>query len=190
MWRVAPLRADEKPAPERLVAIAGERRLDDLHLTGNLSMLRLLDLPAILELRVGDAHEPRWVALTAIDDSRAVLVVDGVRTPVDGALLDRVWFGDAHVLWRDIEGLGPTFGTEARGPHVGRLQELLTRVGVYRGPANGIFDPSTEAAVLEFQRSRLLVPDCRVGRLTRIILYAAAGGYAGPTLVAGKGESS
>jgi len=190
MWRVAGLRADEKPAPDRLVAIAAERRLDDLHLTGNLSMLRLLDLPAILELRVGEAHEPRWVALTAIDDSRAVLVVDGVRTPVDGTLLDRVWFGDAHVLWRDFEGLGPTFGTEARGTNVGRLQELLTRVGLYRGAATGVFDPATTAAVLDFQRSRLLVPDCRVGRLTRIILYATAGGYSRPTLGAGTGGAS
>ena len=190
LWRVAALRADEKPSPERLAAIAAERRLDDLHITGNLSMLRLLDLPAILELRVGEAHEPRWIALTGVDDSRAVLLVDGVRTPVDGALLDRVWFGDAHVLWRDFEGLGPTFGTEARGTNVERLQDLLTRVGLYRGPATGVFDPSTAAAVIDFQRSRLLVPDCRVGRLTRIILYATAGGYTRPTLAAGTGGVS
>ena len=36
--------------------------------------------------------------------------------------------------------------------------------------------------MLGFQRSRLLVPDCRVGRLTRIVLYAAGNGYQRPTL--------
>ncbi len=35
-----------------------------------------------------------------------------------------------------------------------------------------------------------LVPDCRVGRLTRIILYAAAGGYVRPTLGGEKGKPS
>jgi peptidoglycan hydrolase-like protein with peptidoglycan-binding domain len=47
---------------------------------------------------------------------------------------------------------------------------------------NGVFDGQTEAAVLAFQRSRLLAPDGRVGKLTRIVLYGAAGGYARPTL--------
>jgi hypothetical protein len=36
--------------------------------------------------------------------------------------------------------------------------------------------------VLAFQRSRFLVPDGRVGKLTRIVLYAAAGGYPRPML--------
>ena len=49
---------------------------------------------------------------------------------------------------------------------------------------------ATEAAVLGFQRSRLLAPDCRVGRLTRIVLYAAAGGYQRPTLAAAGGGAS
>ena len=47
---------------------------------------------------------------------------------------------------------------------------------------SGRFDPTTEAAVLGFQRARFLAVDGRVGRLTRIVLYAAAGGYPRPTL--------
>jgi hypothetical protein len=47
-----------------------------------------------------------------------------------------------------------------------------------------------KVAVLEFQRSRSLYPDARVGRLTRIVLYAASGGYQRPTLAAASGATS
>jgi general secretion pathway protein A len=181
-WRVAPLRPDEKPAPDGLERVANERGLEDLRLNGNLSMLRLLDLPALLELRLPGTSGSRYVALSRMTDDRVFLSVAGETVPIDAALLDRLWFGEAHVLWRDFEALGRTFGTEARGEPVARLQKLLARAGVYSGPATGNFDPSTEAAVIAFQRSRLLVPDCRVGRLTRIVLYTAVDGYERPML--------
>src|SRR5262249_48515732 len=181
-WRVAPLRPDEKSAPEGFEHVANERGLEDLRLNGNLSMLRLLDLPALLELRLPGTSGSRYVALSRMTDDRVFLSVGGEAVPIDAALLDRLWFGEAHVFWRDFETLGRTFGTEAHGEPVARLQRLLTRAGVYTGPATGEFDPATEAAVIAFQRSRLLVPDCRVGRLTRIVLYAALDGYERPML--------
>src|SRR5207249_2393334 len=73
-WHAEPL-ADDDPAD--LARIAARRRLEDLPLVGNGSMLRLLDLPAILELRVPGADQPRAVALTGMSDGRAVLVIDG-----------------------------------------------------------------------------------------------------------------
>src|SRR5437899_6131396 len=96
-WHAEPLAADE---PVDIARIAARRRLEDLQLVGNGSMLRLLDLPAIFELRVPGADQPRPVALTGMSDGRAVLVVDGSPTPVDAAFLDRHWFGLAHVFWR------------------------------------------------------------------------------------------
>ena len=68
---------------------------------------------------------------------------------------------------------------------VARLQGLLRRAGAYGGGSTGEYDPATAHAVLDFQRSRLLVADGRVGRLTRIVLYGAAGGYPRPTLASG-----
>jgi hypothetical protein len=117
-----------------------------------------------------------------MSDARAVLVIDGSPTPVDAAFLDRHWFGRAHVFWRDFETLGPAFGHESHGARVARLQMLLGRIGAYGGKESGQFDPATEGAVLAFQRARFLAVDGRVGRLTRIVLYAAAGGYPRPTL--------
>src|SRR5207245_3373832 len=135
-WHAEPLAADE---PVDLARIAARRRLEDLPLAGNGSMLRLLDLPAILELRVPVADQPRAVALTGMSDARAVLVVDGSPTPVDAAFLDRHWFGRAHVFWRDFESLGPAFGHASSGTRVGRLQALLRRIGAYGGRESGQF---------------------------------------------------
>jgi general secretion pathway protein A len=178
-WHERPLAGDEGLD---VAQVAARRGLEDLPLVGNVSMLHLFDLPAILELRVPGADQPRAVALTGMSDARAVLVVDGSPTPVDATFLDRRWFGQAHVLWRDFEALGPPFGREAYGARVARLQALLRRIGAYSGQDSGAFDPATEAAVLDFQRARFLAVDGRVGRLTRIVLYAAAGGYPRPTL--------
>ena len=181
-WRVPALRPDETATPESLETIAHGRGLEDLRLTGNLSMLRLLDLPAILEIRLADNRESSYVVLTRIANDEVVLNAGAENIRVSPAALDRVWFGDAHVVWRDFEWLGPTFGSEAKGAHVARLQRLLARAGLTGATATGTFDAPTKEAVLVFQRSRRLDPDCRVGRLTRIALYAAASGYQVPTI--------
>ena len=180
-WRVAGLSSAEDPAVS-LEAVAHRRGLEVLRLTGNLSMLRLLDLPAVLEVRLPGARESSFVALSAIDDDAAVLTIGSETVRATPAELDRVWFGDAQVVWRDFEWLGPTFGSEGRGESVVRLQRLLERAGLYTGAASGTFDAATETAVVGFQRSRRLDPDGRVGRLTRIALYGVAGGYKMPTL--------
>jgi len=181
-WHARPLARDEPAGTADLARIAARRGLEDLPLVGNASMLRLLDLPAILELRVPGAAQPREVVLTGMADSRALLVIDGHPTSVDPAFLDQHWFGQAHLLWRDFERLGSTFGRGGHGAPVAHLQALLRRAGTYHGAPTGQFDAATEAAVLAFQRARFLSVDGRVGRLTRIVLYAAAGGYPRPRL--------
>jgi general secretion pathway protein A len=183
-WRVPGVRPDEEVARDAIEPLVHERGLEELRLTGNLSMLRLLDLPAILEIRPAGARAASYVVLTSIGDDQVAVAAGGESVQMTPAQLDRVWFGDAHIVWRDFEWLGPTFGEEAQGAHVARLQKLLARAGLYDGPANGAFDGPTKAAVVGFQRSRRLDPDGRVGRLTRIALYAAANGYALPTLAA------
>jgi len=187
-WRVPGVRTDEEVTREGLEPLVHDRGLEELRMTGNLSMLRLLDLPAILEIRPRGARTTSYVVLTSIGDDGVVLTAGGETVRVTPAVLDRVWFGDAHIVWRDFEWLGPTFGDEAQGAHVARLQKLLTRAGLYDGPANGAFDGPTKNAVVGFQRSRRLDADGRVGRLTRIALYGVASGYELPTLAAAPHE--
>jgi general secretion pathway protein A len=181
-WHVPPLAPGEPAAVADLPGVAQRRGLEYLPLVGNASMLRLLDLPAILELRIPGTDRPRYAVLTGMSEHGPRVAVHGEATAVDARFLDRYWFGSAHLLSRDFEGLGPAFGSEVRGGRVTRLQTLLRRAGAYAGGETGQFDPATAAAVLDFQRSRFLVADGRVGRFTRIVLYAAVGGYPRPTL--------
>ncbi len=182
-WSERPLGGDEARLPDELDSVAWRRGLQHVTLTGNRSMLRLLDLPAILTLSVPGVDTPRYAALVAMaDGGRAMLSVAGADITIEGGTLERLWSGRAEILWRDFESLGPVLARGTRGVGVTRLQRLLRRVGALRGADTGVFDAPTEAAVIAFQRAHQLAPDGRVGPLTRVVLYGTAGGYVPPAL--------
>jgi general secretion pathway protein A len=174
-WGERSLDGDETRLPENLEAVAWRRGLDELQLTANRSMLRLLDLPALLEVRAGASSAPCWVAMTRMDASQVVLWIDGTPVTANGDVLDSVWTGRASVLWRDFDGLGPTLRPGVRGAAVAHLQELLRRVGMDGVAPTGTFDAGTAKAVVDFQRKHQLDADGVVGPLTRIVLYAGVG---------------
>src|SRR5262249_60865778 len=76
-WGERPLGDEETRLPEDLESVAWRRGLEELEFTANRSMLRLLDLPALLELRVAGTAAPCWVPVTGMDDVRIVLRIDG-----------------------------------------------------------------------------------------------------------------
>ena len=187
-WGVR-LLAPREPAEARAFTGAAVRRgLEHLLVSSNGTMLRALDLPAILELNPPDAAGLRYAAVVNLSTTGATLVIGDAAGAVDRAFLDRAWFGRAHVFWRDFDGIGALTGASSGG--VRRLQTLLRRAGIYHGPETGVFDEATRVAVLEFQRARFLVADGLPGPLTRILLYDVAGGYPRPTLGAGGGGTS
>ena len=173
-WGERPLSEGEARLPDDLEAVAWRRGLQELQLTANDSMLRLLDLPALLVVRLAATAEARYVALTGLDDSRAELSVAGAAVPIARDTLAALWGGQAHVLWRDFDSLGPTPQPGARGIGVVQLQELLRRAGVDGVEASGTFDAGTSRAVVDFQRRHRLDADGVVGPLTRIVLYGTA----------------
>ena len=191
-WQVPSLSADETTMPDDFAHIAERRGLEHLALRGNTAMLRLLDVPAVLELQLPGTSGPRYAALVGLKDGAPLVAAgDGPPVAVSKELLDRAWYGQAHVFSRDFEALGPgTLSAHARGARVTRLQGLLKRIGAYGGEESGQYDAATASAVLDFQRSRYVSADGVVGRLTRVALYAAAGGYPRPTLSEVIGDSS
>jgi general secretion pathway protein A len=191
-WQMPPLAPDESSASDGFQRLADRRGLEHLAITGNTAMLRLLDVPAVLELRIPGTSGPRYAALVGMRDRVPLLAAaDGTTVAVQPAFLEKAWYGQAHVFSRDFEGLGPgTLDGRSRGARVTRLQGLLKHIGAYGGPESGQFDPATSAAVLDFQRSRYVSADGIVGPLTRVALYAAAGGYPRPTLTGAAGGPS
>ena len=191
-WQVPPLAPEEVASAADLPHIAEKRGLEHLVLTGNVAMLRLLDAPAVLELQLPGVRGTRYAALVAMPGGSLVLTAGGEPpATVASSLLEHSWYGQAHILSRDFEGLGPgMLDNQSRGARVTRLQGLLKRIGTFNGAETGQYDAATSTAVLDFQRSRYVSADGIVGRLTRIALYAAAGGYPRPTLTGGGGGQS
>jgi len=176
-WSAAPLATSEPALGAALPAVAARRGLEHLAIDGNAGLLRLLDLPAVLELHVDGVAEPRYAALVSVADGGWRLASAGHEEPVDLAYLETHWLGRAHVFWRDFERLGPAPVDAAMpGPAVDRLRALLDRTGV--------------ASVRDFQREHRLEADGLVGPLTRIVLYATVGGYASPSLGGAAGAPS
>jgi general secretion pathway protein A len=185
-WNVEPLRKDEIGGPRLdLQTIATRRGLRYLPTSGTLSRLAMLNVPAILELSLPDTGQRRFAVLAGIAGSKAVVRFKEMGTLLTPQDIDRVWLGDAHVLWRDFENLSPRVLPGSAGPEVERLQKLLARVGVYPAEPSLTYDTATTEAIARFQRSHRLIPDGIVGPLTKIVLYGAVADYQHPRLSGG-----
>jgi peptidoglycan hydrolase-like protein with peptidoglycan-binding domain len=68
-------------------------------------------------------------------------------------------------------GKKPQLQLGSQGKAVLELEQLLTKLGVYRQPAKGIFNKSVQFAVKLFQFRVFLPPDGIVGPLTWQVLY-------------------
>lgn len=140
---------------------------------GNMDRIRSLNVPVVLEMRVGQNPEKRFVAILGMDETKAKIdppLRDGSEA-VPAELLEKFWSGTAYVLWRDPVG-GEVFLREGmRGTTVLWLQNSLRELGFYDGKATGTFDPATVRAVRAFQAGHHLEEDGILGPQTRILLY-------------------
>lgn len=174
-WNVAPPAEAEPVSTGAYARLAAERGLEQATLEANGGMLRLLDVPAILELHFPAGAGLRLATLVGVDDEGWILDLDDRRVRVDDAFLVRRWFGHAHLFWRDEHRFGDaSLGQWSEGPTVRRLQRALGQLGAYDGPASGVFDTATERAVLAFQSAHFLEPDGMVGPLTKLAVSAAS----------------
>jgi peptidoglycan hydrolase-like protein with peptidoglycan-binding domain len=73
---------------------------------------------------------------------------------------------DATWIYTFAGGRGLLAGSGRNGYDVAFLQVLLGRLGLYTGPVDGIYGPTTVAAVVAFQRSQGIVADGNVGPVT------------------------
>ena len=186
-WKVEPLRPEESARPTLdLDAIAARRGLRYLRTAGNLARLQLLNLPAILELSVPNSGQRRFAMLASLEQDQPTVRYGIVAARLSSEAIGQAWLGDAHLFWRDFEGLSPYLATGSIGPEVERLQRLLARLGEYDNETSPIYDSATAEAIARFQRSRRLPPDGIVGPLTKIVLYDAVAGYEHPRLGGGK----
>lgn len=154
-----------------LTTIAHARALSYVSVGADLSLLRVLDLPAILEVALPGETEPRFGLLEQLGRDTAVFHFAGESMQIPTDLLAAYWTGQAHFFWEDIDELGTLLAEGSSGPEVDRLHLLLGDVGVYRGAGGAHYDAVTATAVARFQQRLGLVTDGKVGPLTMIALY-------------------
>lgn len=182
LWEASPVSGAELAAGTLdLEAIASARGLRYLNVDLNEALLQLLDLPAMLELRLPGEAEVRYVLMDSVDTARGTVRLAGEVT-VSSVALRQWWNGRAHILWRDVEDLRHDLGPGSGGPAVRKLQGLLSEAGVYQTPPSGLYDDLTENAVRRFQEARHIVSDGIAGPITQILLYNSLGRVRRPTL--------
>jgi general secretion pathway protein A len=154
-------------------------------ISGGVSMLSLLDLPAILVLTGPDTTEPRYVALTGISGDDALRLQgignSGVIERKAGDL-SPYWAGQAYVVWKDFLGLGGGASTNDSREEIISLKLLLADMGFEGVDESPVYDTATRDIILDIQKRHGIFEDGLVGPLTAMALYHLAGTFPSPHL--------
>jgi len=155
-----------------LTLAARQNGLSILRIDGNLSLIRKLNIPAILTFNGTDALEAAHMAVVRTD-GRTMTLSDGAGTDIIAPDSDiaACWTGTAYVFWKDFLNLQGTVGLNAPEDAVIALKMHLREIGSPGIVLNTDFDPRTRTAVKQLQAARGIHVDGYVGPMTKIILY-------------------
>lgn len=179
-WRL-PVPAGSEPGCEH----AGQHGLRCLEKTGNWSMLRRFDLPAVVELR-GPGGARRYATVVGTDAGEATLAFGDQRRSVALAQIERVWDGQFLVLWRPPAIRTIPLIAGMRGRDVLWLRQRLAAVDGTPVPSDDpeLFDGALRERLVAFQASRRLIPDGIAGEETLSHLVAVTRAAWAPRLTA------
>jgi general secretion pathway protein A len=162
-----------------------------LRFRGNINRVRALNLPALMELRLGEALTKRYVALLAFEGTNAEIappLSTGISLlPLD--VLESYWYGTVYVLWKDAWGGRRYLAKGMKGDTVKQLQSSLKDLGYYKRKPSGVFDGKTVDAVRAFQKDHFLEEDGILGPQTRIVLYQTLKHFQMPMLEGAEGHT-
>ena len=151
--------------------------------TGTWTVLRRLNLPAILELATPDGRK-HHVVLASLDGERATLEIGSRRVTLPSVEVERFWDGPFVMIWKS-----PVTGPLPLQPGMGGrdVAWLRQRLGALDGQpiaakANQIYDDELKRKVAVFQQLESLVPDGIAGEETLVRLVATAPGANAPSL--------
>lgn len=187
-WRDAPLLAREFKFIEKSdVFIELSSRLNGLYahrIDGDLSLIRKLNLPAILEMESSAHNRPVYLAVTGAGENTLTFNAGGrgqsIEVPFQEVL--EHWNGVAYVLWDNFYHYRGTIPVNSTGDSVITLKMHLRDIGFTELDINAVYDDRTRSAVREVQARHGLPVDGYVGPLTKIVLYNENAGLMIPHL--------
>ena len=138
----------------------------------NMNLIRILNLPAILELKNPNGSSAAYITLTHLNGASATLITGNNKEIIaDRNELESYWSGVAYIPWRNFlacEGEIPDFASD---DSIITLKIILRDIGFKEIKLNAVYDEETRAAVKKVQIKHGLLPDGVVGTNTKIILY-------------------
>lgn len=139
----------------------------------NVGKLAILDLPAILKVKLPEGNESVYLSVIGINDGRYLLTTQGINayTQIDASTLGDLWDGVAIVPWKNYMGYHGVIPGGAPGSSVVILKQLLWELGYSYLTINDRYDAMTRYAVRELQAKHGLMVDGKVGNMTKIILF-------------------
>ncbi|MCU0561627.1 MAG: AAA family ATPase [Desulfobacterales bacterium] len=152
----------------------------------DLTTLRSLNMPAILEFQAGPRGAPVYLTLAAIEGRRIALKGPGENAAVeaDAKEVNDAWSGVAYLPWKNFLSLAGTIPGNAPADSVLALKMLLQESGHAGIAMTPDYDSAAQRAVEALQTKYGIQVDGTVGPLTKIVLYREQPKFKIPRLVA------
>jgi general secretion pathway protein A len=152
---------------------AKQNGLQVQRIEGDVSLLKKLKHPAILEFRVPGGNGPRYLALTRINQEGMALSTESKEGTIeaDPDQIRPYWSRVAYVVWRDFLNYPGSISANAPGESVVALKMLLHDLGYKDIEMNPSYDSRTIETVKKIQEGHGLDVDGIVGPLTKMVLY-------------------
>jgi len=148
---------------------------------GNMTLLRSLNYPAIVELKnpMNDARV--YAVVKGLMDNDVVIVGENEEVLPLTKFID-IWYGHAYILWKDFDDLPRIICPGTSSLAVIWLQHNLKYLDLMEGMPSGFYDMRTRKAIMHLQKRYYLAPDGIVGPQTKMILYTLLDFYNKPCL--------
>lgn len=162
---------------------AGQNRLMMRRISGGLDLVRLLNLPAILELRHPEDSQPRYLTVSRISGDRVTLRARDITVLTTPEALAEYWSEIAYVPWNNFLNITGTVPRNAPEDSVLILKMLLQDLGYRDISMTPQYDEPTRAIIKKLQQKYGIEDDGKVGPLTKITLYRESGAYQMPGIL-------
>jgi general secretion pathway protein A len=150
----------------------------------DLTLLRKLNVPAILEFYPPGTREPGYLTLMKVSEDAITLGMgpDGQQIVTDPGEINFYWSGVAYLPWKNYLAIDGTIPKQSFGDSIVALKLLLRDLGFDGISIDTDYDAATRGAVERLQNEYGIPVDGFVGPLTKIILYREKQSYSMPRI--------